>query len=195
MKKKILLVLITILLVGCSLKTDTIKPEERETKGPSKAALANQVVNYIRAVSLKVNEMRKLQFYDATTLFMVPVGNDSSKSCVTLEGSDSNSWKFLYVAVAFTGNGYDYFAIGETTTGRGFEMTVQEDFKINIEEVIYEASGDSQFKNDLISHYNATTNETRELNETEKEAFDNVISKHNKIKYIAYIAGGPKCSY
>ena len=193
--KKILLILIALLMVGCSLKTDTIKPEEKESKGPSKAALASQVVSYIRAVSYKVNEMRKLQFYDASTLYMVPAGNDSSKSCVTLEGSDANDWKYLYVAVAFTGNGYDYYAIGETTTGRGFEMTVQEDFKVNIEEVIYEVSGDSSFKNDLIAHYNSTTNETRALNNQEKEAFENLIQKHNKITAIAYIAGGQRCSY
>ncbi len=196
MKKVITLFLISFCLFGCSLKSDVITPPDKNGEnGPSKAELATQVINYVRGAVYKVNEAGRLKFYDSTVLYMIPVGNDPSKSCIEMEENDPNSWKYLYIGVVYTGTGYEYYAIGETEKGRGFELVSQGDLKIKSEEVIYEVSGDSTFKDSMISNYNSTVNISRPLNSQETDAYQEVLSKHKKIKTVVYIAGGKDCSY
>ena len=81
-----------------------------------KSAYVKSAVAYIDAVRVKVNEGKDLRLYSTNTLYMIPVGHDSNKSCVTLESGGkspySETWNYAYVGVVVKEGGYDYYFIG-----------------------------------------------------------------------------------
>ena len=50
-----------------------------------KSAYVDTAVAYVDAVRNKVNEASKIKFYATDTLYLIPVGHESGKSCVSVE--------------------------------------------------------------------------------------------------------------
>ena len=81
---------------------------------------------YVSAVVVKVNE-GSLPMFDTHRLYLIPVGNDDTVSCVSLESGGaspfSKYYNYAYVAVHYTGDSYDYWFLSEDGSLQGFEMT------------------------------------------------------------------------
>ena len=81
---------------------------------------------YVSAVVVKVNE-GSLPMYDTSRLYLIPVGNDDTVSCVSLESGGaspfSKYYNYAYVAVHYTGDSYDYWFLSEDGSLQGFEAT------------------------------------------------------------------------
>ena len=124
MKKKILILLfVLICLVGCGKKKDS--NEERHIIQSKKEFFVQTIRSYITSVMLKANS-GSLQIYDENTLYLVPVGDDKTKSCALLESrgySPYGDWNYLYVGVVYQDYSYDYYVIGEDEKGNGVPFT------------------------------------------------------------------------
>jgi len=87
---------------------------------------------YINAVITKVNE-GNISMFDTKRLYLVPVGNDTTVSCVSLESGGaspfSKYYQYAYVAVHYTGTGYDYWFLSEDGANQGFETTSSKDLE------------------------------------------------------------------
>jgi hypothetical protein len=134
MKKNILVLLLVFstLLVGCNSKSNNNDYNETANNymtNSKKSAFIDIASAYIDAVRTKVNEGMKLRIYSTDTLYMVPVGHDKSKSCVSVEyGGQSpfnDEWKYAYVGVTYDGEGYSYYAFMEDKSGQGLPMIGQ----------------------------------------------------------------------
>ena len=96
-----------------------------------KSAWVDTSVAYVKSTVNKVNEGGKLQFFTEHVLYLVPVGHESGKSCVSVESGGqspfSDTWRYAYVGVVYNGKGYDYYFIGEDGAGQGIKFTTQKD--------------------------------------------------------------------
>lgn len=88
-----------------------------------KSAYADTAVQYADAVIKEVNGGKAFRLYSTNTLYMIPVGHEKDKSCVTLESGGqspfSDVWHYAYVGVTYDGKGYNYYFIGEDGAGQG----------------------------------------------------------------------------
>ena len=94
-----------------------------------KSAYVDTASAYIDAVRTKVNEAKDLKFFDTNTMYLVPVGHESGKTCVSTESGGkspfSESWNYAFVGVVYKGDGYNYYFIGEDGATQGFELIDQ----------------------------------------------------------------------
>lgn len=94
-----------------------------------KSAYVDTGAAYIDGVRTKVNEGKELRLFSTDTLYMIPVGNDTTKSCVSVESGGqspfSDTWSYAYVGVTYTGDGYKYYFISEDGAGQGLPMLEQ----------------------------------------------------------------------
>ena len=81
---------------------------------------------YVSAVVVKVNE-GSLPMFDTHRVYLIPVGNDDTVSCVSLESGGaspfSKFYNYAYVAVQYTGDSYNYWFLAEDASLQGFEAT------------------------------------------------------------------------
>ena len=88
-----------------------------------KSAYADTAVQYADAVIKEVNGGKQFRLYSTNTLYMIPVGHEKDKSCITLESGGqspfSDAWRYAYVGVTYDGKGYSYYFIGEDAAGQG----------------------------------------------------------------------------
>lgn len=91
-----------------------------------KEAYTKTAVNYADAVIKEVNSGKNFRLYSTSTLYMIPVGHEKGKSCVTLESGGqspfSDEWNYAFVGVTYDGKGYNYYFIGEDKAGQGISM-------------------------------------------------------------------------
>ena len=154
--------------------------------------------NYIKDTVVKVNEGSSLRLYNPTVLYMIPVGNESEKSCVVNEDGKSPydaNWSYAYVAVTYDSYGYEYFIVAEDEKNNGVSFISQSDLKNEKSSVIYNEGSHLDIKDILKSNYNNPSNSIRGLNNTEISAFSDALSKNRSISQIIYIAGGSKCRH
>ena len=114
-----------------------------------KSAYVDTASAYIDAVRTKVNEAKDLKFFDTKTLYLVPVGNDTNESCVSVESGGkspfSESWNYAFVGVIYkdNGDGYDYFFIGEDGAKQGLGMITQNQLSKNGNDNLYSSYNDT----------------------------------------------------
>lgn len=96
-----------------------------------KSAYVDTAAGYIDAVRTKVNQAEKLQFFDINTLYLVPVGHDTERACVSVEKGGaspfSDEWKYAYVGVTYNGTGYNYYFIAKDGSNQGINFVSQRD--------------------------------------------------------------------
>lgn len=106
-----------------------------------KSAYVDTAVAYVDAVRNKVNEAAKIKFYATDTLYLIPVGHDASKSCISVETGGqspfSDTWNYAYVGVIYTGEAYDYYFIGEDGAAQGLPFLEQKELADKGTEKIY----------------------------------------------------------
>ena len=94
-----------------------------------KSAYVDTAVAYVDAVRNKVNEAAKIKFYATDTLYLIPVGHESDKSCISVETGGqspfSDKWHYAYVGVTYDGSGYNYYFIGEDGASQGLPFLDQ----------------------------------------------------------------------
>ena len=94
-----------------------------------KSAYVDSASAYIDAVRTKVNEGKDLKFFATNTMYLVPVGHESGKTCVSTESGGkspfSDSWNYAYVGVVYNGSGYSYYFIGEDGAKQGLGLIDQ----------------------------------------------------------------------
>lgn len=150
-----------------------------------KDAYIELAVAYIDAVRNKVNEAAKFRFYSTDTLYLVPVGHDSSKSCMSLEHGGqspySDTWNYAYVGVTYNGEGYNYFFIGEDGSNVGIPFLSRRDLVEYGTDCIYSSTSDNsyikgeieKFRDTLIEVYNSKPNSSTGI------AYDHVNTPAN----------------
>ena len=168
-----------------------------------KSAYVDTAAAYVDAVRNKVNEAANMKFYSTDTLYMVPVGHESSKSCVSVETGGqspfSDKWNYAYVGVTYSGEGYDYYFIAEDGAAQGVPFMDQKTLTKEGTSKIYSSTSDTEYSSNVgdtlhtalvniyaqsvsgkVDHYQPTTATT----------FANLLSKTNssvaptKIQFI-----------
>ena len=140
-----------------------------------KSAYVDTSVGYMDAVMKEVNSAKKLKLYSTDTLYMIPVGHEKNKSCVTVESGGqspfSDEWSYAYVGVTYDGKGYNYYFIGEDGAGQGIGMLKKKTLTDDGTDYIYSAYGETSavsaagqntisktFAGSLKTQYATTTN-------------------------------------
>ncbi len=112
-----------------------------------KSAYVDSAVAYVDAVKNKASEGDKLRFYATDTLYMIPVGHEDGKSCVSVESGGqspfSDTWNYAYVGVVYTGKGFNYFFIGEDGAGQGVQFLTRKELAEHGTDYIYSEKGDA----------------------------------------------------
>lgn len=112
-----------------------------------KSAYADTAVQYADAVIKEVNGGKSFRLYSTTTLYMIPVGHQKDKSCVTLESGGqspfSDDWRYAYVGVTYDGKGYNYYFIGEDGAGQGVNFLDKKTLTDDGTDYIYSTYGET----------------------------------------------------
>lgn len=91
-----------------------------------KSAFVDTAAGYIDSVRTKVNQSTTLQFYDVNTLYLVPVGNQNSGVCVSVEKGGtspfSDKWEYAYVGVTYNGKNYNYYFMAKDGSNQGINF-------------------------------------------------------------------------
>lgn len=204
MRRVVFLMAISLLLVGCfgvgnnylgSSNTNKVVEKIQDSR---KLSFANTTVEFVKAVMVKVNEGKQFKFYDKSTLYMVPVGNDSSNSCVKIESGGkspfSNSWNYAYVGVIYNGTGYKYAFIGFDNSYYGFLFMALEDIEKNGVEKLHMNDMANYIDVDLRGYYNSSTNEKHALTKEEIELYSEVLNNYS-IDKVVYLSAKAGCKY
>lgn len=124
MKKKILLLLLVLCLVGCGKKNNYDDSNDSYIIKSKSTAFIESINSYIYGTRMGVNSGR-FSMYDSNTLYLIPVGDNKDKSCVlpdTYGKSPYGEWEYLYVGVLIDGYSYNYYVIGEDEEGNGIDF-------------------------------------------------------------------------
>lgn len=129
-----LLAVIIILGILMIIAIPAVTSYIQDTK---KSAFVDSAVAFMDDIRNKVNSQAKIDASDATVLYLIPAGNDETKSCVKLEsGGESplaSSWSYAYVGVTYNSDhsGYNYFFVGKDSSGNGLEFKSYKDVRAN----------------------------------------------------------------
>ena len=201
MKKRYLLILLLFatFMVGCgtSSKNNTQGPANPQETDNNLIASKNKVYldtlfSYMSATRNIVNAGNIFRFYDTNVLYMVPVGNDATKSCIGLETGGqspfSDTWNYAFVGVKFTGQGYYYFLIAEDSKGYGIPFSTQQALDDN-KNLIYTSDNveNKELSEYLKKKYNEAGSGKVDLSVNDKKMIElkNELLDVEKIEYIS----------
>lgn len=178
-----------------------------------KSAYVDTASAYIDAVRTKVNEGKGLRLYSTNTLYMIPVGHDKAKSCVSVESGGqspfNDEWKYAYVGVTYDGEGYSYYAFMEDKSGQGLPMIGQNKLADEGTDWLYSSYASTlksgkegitkAFSNDEATKYGTKVNSTATSTD-EKEAFEVALEKTTSDSTTTYgktniVYVGSDCEY
>lgn len=191
---------------------ETNQFDEQYIEKSNKAAFIDISDAYISAVRTKVNEGKDLRLFSTDTLYMIPVGNDQTKSCVSVEYGKSpfsDTWNYAYVGVVYDGSGYDYYFIGEDGTKHGIGLIDNKSLSKEGKERIYSSYSDENAKNSNIDlngsnilkkYYNLKTNSILNVDDLREDVLlKNILCSNTSIndstKNIKNIVFVSECKY
>ena len=122
----VIIILGILMLIAIPSVTSYINNSRKNT-------YAETAANYVKGTIPLVNEGNKLQLYDEHVLFLIPVGNNKEKSCVSLEsggGSPFNgTYTYAYVGVTYNNDkgSYTYYFTAKDASGNGFDFVKYDD--------------------------------------------------------------------
>ena len=132
MKKKngfTLIELLAVIIILGVLMLVAIPSVTSYINNSRKSAYADTAANYIKGATNLVNEGVKVQAYAEGVLYMLPVGHDSTKSCVALESGGQSPYNkdYLFAYVGFTYDNtkgsYKYYFTAVDGSGQGFPFS------------------------------------------------------------------------
>ena len=205
MKKKLLLIIIcSIFLVACGIRKEDDSVQSY-LENSRKAAYADTVVMFADYILRDVNMGKTFRLYKTDTLYLIPVGNDSSSSCINPESNGkspySDKWNYAYVGVTYNGKGYLYYLISEDGAGNGLLFYDKKSITEDGMTLLYRES--SKIKSSgydiLYKQYNQiddnTIYEESGQNSTDYKKLANIMNtkdaKYNRI----IIIGSKDCKY
>ncbi len=119
-----LIELLAVIIILGVIMLIAIPSVTQQITNSRKNSYVDTAQQYINAVVTKVNE-GNISMFDTKRLYLVPVGNDDTVSCVSLESGGaspfSRYYKYAYVAVHYTGTGYDYWFLAQDGANQGFK--------------------------------------------------------------------------
>ena len=188
MKKNFLLFLLlfSTFMVGCSVSSN--RSANNYLLESKKNAYIDVALSFVSSVRTKVNEGKQLLIYDTEVLYMIPVGNESSKTCVNdsyTRSPFSDTWNFAFVGVRYVGDGYNYYYISEDGEGYGITFASQKKL-LDSKNIVNEDGIDKELSTYLKEKYNEANNRKLNLSTMDKkmiESYDE-LSDVKKIEYI-----------
>ena len=142
-----------------------------------KSAYVDTASAYVDAVRNKTNEAAKIKLYATDTLYMIPVGHEKAKACVSVETGGqspfSDEWAFAYVGVTYDGEGYNYYFIGEDGAAQGLPFMDQKTLTDDGTEKLYSEvahNPNSGINSNLKTYYGRTSD--TEVNGVKANYFD-----------------------
>ncbi len=115
----ILGVLMTVAVVGV---TRYINDSRRSTYATSAGTYVNDVMNAVNGQRIYASQVG--------TLYLVPVGTESAKTCVALEKGGvspfSKTWSYAYVGVKYDGHSNKYFYVSLDGANHAINFTTNE---------------------------------------------------------------------
>lgn len=135
-----------------------------------KNAYVSSASGYVDTIMKDANLGQDLKLYNSNVLYMVAVGDDPELSCVTLESGGqspySDTWKYAFVGITVTNNGYNYYFISEDGSGQGLPFVSKKDLDDKGIDKLYSARADSTTTDDLATDletaYKATAHTTED---------------------------------
>lgn len=113
----VIIILGVLMLVAIPSVTGYISSSRR-------SSFASTASEFIKSVGVKVNE-GNVSIYDEETLYLFPIGNDETKSCIKLESGGkspfSDTYNYGYVGVVYDGTSYDYYILAVDGARQGFD--------------------------------------------------------------------------
>lgn len=195
MKKALILI---VLLVGAILITGCESDRARNNNGGDinviklrKDSYADTLTAYIDSVRTKVNEARKLRFFETQTLFFVP------NTCAEIESGGrspfSDKWEYAYVAVQYTADLYSYYAVALDGAGYGIKILPQIEINKNLGAVVQDPGSITKV-NEFYDNYNIDENKTINAVDFSKELKEALDSSNIKVSKVVFISSN-SCSY
>ena len=127
-----LIELLAVIIILGVIMLIAIPSVTQQITNSRKNSYVDTAEQYINAVVTKVNE-GTMPMFDTTRLYLIPVGNNEDVSCVSLESGGaspfSKDYKYAYVAVHYTGSGYDYWFLAEDGASQGFKIETSKDLE------------------------------------------------------------------
>ena len=156
-----------------------------------KNAYVSSASGYVDTIMKDANLGQDLKLYNSNVLYMVAVGDDATKSCVTLESGGqspySDEWKYAFVGITVSNNGYNYYFISEDGSGQGLPFISKKTLDDEGIDKLYSARSSSTTTDDLFNALkNAYEEDETHTNTTAKPCLTS-IEFINKPK--------PNCKY
>ena len=138
-----LIELLAVIVILGLLMAIAIPSVTRYITQSRKKTLVSSIDSFITSVSTAVNNNEYGALSDSTIMYYIPVSNDETASCVSLEkgGSDPfGNWKDAYVVVNYdaANYSYNYYFTFNDDAGYGMKLTKSDAIK---------PSGDGQVEN------------------------------------------------
>ena len=118
----VIIILGVLMLVAIPSVTGYISSSRR-------SSFASTASEFIKSVAVKVNE-GKISVYDENTLYLFPIGNDETKSCIKLESGGkspfSDEYNYGYVGAVYDGTSYDYYILAVDGAKQGFNYQTKD---------------------------------------------------------------------
>ncbi len=204
MKKIYLLIAIisVLTLAGCGTTKETKKEDNLNVVNQQKRAFIETNKQFIYTAINKINEGYDIRLFDTRVLLMLPVGDDTSKSCIRVESGGSSpfnngDWKYAYVGVVYDGTRYSYYLVSEDLIGNGRNLWNRNEINNNAESFLYlnNEGKNTELSNFLTEKYSIKNNDIHNLTDVEKTYFKKILDEYPKLEKIVYVAGGSNCRY
>ena len=119
----VIIILGVIMLIAIPSVTSQISNSRKNTYSKTAQEFINSVIKIVNAGNMEV--------FDTATIYAIPVGNETDKSCIKMESGGtspySNTYKYAYVWFTYDGNGYDYYVTVQDATDQGIITTSSAD--------------------------------------------------------------------
>ena len=112
----VIIILGVLMLVAIPSVTGYISSSRR-------SSYASTGSEFIKSVGVLVNK-GTMPVFEKNTLYLFPIGNDETKSCVKLESGGKSpfdsTYKYAYVGALYDGISYDYYIISNDGANQGY---------------------------------------------------------------------------
>ena len=135
-----LIELLAVIIILGVIMLIAIPSVTQQITNSRKNSYVDTAQSYVKAIVTRVNE-GDLDLFDTETVYLLPVGNNEAKSCISLESGGaspfSKSYHYAYVAVHYTGNSYDYWFMAEDGSKQGIVASSTKTLESDGKKLVY----------------------------------------------------------
>ena len=131
----VIIILGILMLIAIPSVTSYINNSRKNTYAETGA-------NYVKATIPMAVDAKKVKLYHEGVLYMIPAGNDKSKTCVPLESGGASPYNkpydYAYVGVTYDDDkaSYSYYFTAVDGTGQGMNLVSYEELSSNGKESV-----------------------------------------------------------